>query len=238
MEVFVGTSGWYYEWNPDRSLDWYIENSRLNAVELNASYYRFPFPNQVKAWRRKGSGLRWAVKVNRLVTHVHKLGSRAPAVWQRFQTLFEPLDQLVDFYLFQLPPNLSAGKAEQVRGFARKTGLGCRFALECRHPSWFETGTADWAKKLGITMVSVDAPELSREVFNTSGLVYLRMHGRTAWYRHDYRPTELRDVGRRISAARPRASYVFFNNDEAMLANARAMLASLKRRSRARATTH
>jgi len=40
MEVFVGKSGWYYDWNENKNLDWFIQNSGLNTVELNASYYR------------------------------------------------------------------------------------------------------------------------------------------------------------------------------------------------------
>ncbi|MEM4503151.1 MAG: DUF72 domain-containing protein, partial [Ignisphaera sp.] len=62
MEIFVGTSGWLYDWNIDGTLDWYLQNSRLNAVELNASFYRFPFRNQVSSWVKKTSiyGIRWA----------------------------------------------------------------------------------------------------------------------------------------------------------------------------------
>ena len=63
MKFFVGTSGWMYDWNEESSLDWYVKNSRLNAIELNASFYRFPFPNQVKHWAVAGKSLSWAVKV-------------------------------------------------------------------------------------------------------------------------------------------------------------------------------
>ncbi|MEM4061454.1 MAG: DUF72 domain-containing protein, partial [Desulfurococcaceae archaeon] len=29
MEVYVGTSGWLYDWNEGASLDWYVEESGL-----------------------------------------------------------------------------------------------------------------------------------------------------------------------------------------------------------------
>ncbi|MEM2358961.1 MAG: DUF72 domain-containing protein, partial [Nitrososphaerota archaeon] len=35
---FVRTSGWLYDWNSGGTLDWYLANSGLNAVELNASF--------------------------------------------------------------------------------------------------------------------------------------------------------------------------------------------------------
>lgn len=223
----VGTSGWFYDWNPERTLDWYVAESGLNAVELNASFYRFPFPNQVRSWALKGRGLRWAVKASKLVTHTRRFGGDALAVWQRFRALLEPLDRFVDCYLLQLHPQLDPESSGRIGEFAVATGLGKRFALECRHRDWFSRETAVWAEKLGITLVSVDAPSLPREIYNTSGLVYLRMHGRAGWYRHDYAGRELREVAARIRAAKPESAGVFFNNDEHMLGNARRMLGLL-----------
>ncbi|RLE90384.1 MAG: DUF72 domain-containing protein, partial [Thermoprotei archaeon] len=73
MEIYVGTSGWMYDWNIGGNLDWYVKFSELNTVELNASFYRFPFRNQVRSWARKGSKLKWAIKVHRSITHYRKL---------------------------------------------------------------------------------------------------------------------------------------------------------------------
>jgi uncharacterized protein YecE (DUF72 family) len=224
VRVFVGTSGWFYSWNPERRLDWFVAHSGLNAVELNASFYRFPFPNQVKSWADKGKGLRWAVKVSRLITHKYRFTDEGYKVWERFRALFEPLDCLIDFYLFQLPPQLTLREKKKIGDFASSTGLGKRFALECRKDEWFNTETELWAKELRITFVSVDAPSLPREIFNSSGIIYFRMHGRDSWYHHNYTAKELREVAVKIWARNPQAVYVFFNNDEDMLKNARTML--------------
>ena len=35
MEVYVGTSGWAYAWNRGGSLAWFVEQSGLNAIEVN-----------------------------------------------------------------------------------------------------------------------------------------------------------------------------------------------------------
>ncbi len=77
MECFVGTSGWFYSWNADGGFDWFAKFSGLNAVELNMSFYRFPFPSMIRSWAFKGKALRWAIKVNRLITHTFKFGQRA-----------------------------------------------------------------------------------------------------------------------------------------------------------------
>lgn len=225
MKVFVGTSGWAYQiWNPELSLDWYIKNSKLNAIELNASFYRFPFPNQVKSWAKKGKDLRWVVKVNRLVTHVYKFGPKSFPTWKKFQKLFVPLEKNIDFYLFQLPPILTPNSVPNIEKFVRKSKLGKRFALEFRNERWFEPKWIAWAKRLGITWVSIDAPILSREVFKISDCVYVRMHGRTGWYFHNYSDSELKEVAKKIKATKPKSAYIFFNNDHNMPSNAQRML--------------
>ena len=228
MKVFVGTSGWYYGWNLKKSFDWFKENSGLNAIELNASFYRFPFPNQVKGWAEKGTELRWSIKVNRLITHVFKFSERGLSTWKKFQELFSPLDKSIDFYLFQLPPNYTPKVAPGLEEFIEETGLKARFALEVRNIKWYDEEWIDWARDLGITWVSVDSPDFPLDIYNTSGLIYERLHGRYAWYSHDYTDEELKDMARRVKEKKPKAIYAFFNNNTNMLRNAQRALAILK----------
>ncbi|MQK95705.1 DUF72 domain-containing protein, partial [Escherichia coli] len=81
-----------------------------------------------------------------------------------------------------------------IEEFVEKLNLGKKFALEVRNLKWFNRECVDWAAKLGITWVSVDSPDYPLDVYNTNGIVYERMHGRTAWYSHYYTDEELRDV--------------------------------------------
>jgi len=219
IEFFVGTSGWVYSWNEAGNLDWYVSNSGLNAVELNMSFYRFPLPGIVKSWSLKGKDLRRSIKVNRLITHDFKFNERAFESWQRFHNLFHPLESYIDFYLFQLGPFMKPEWAERIEHFIMKTDLHHRFALEVRNDAWFSPQWIDWAFKLGITWVSIDSPDYPRDIHNSSGLVYVRMHGRTGWYNHLYSEEELEEVARNVLRAKPKKAYVFFNNDHAMLVN-------------------
>jgi uncharacterized protein YecE (DUF72 family) len=228
MECFVGTSGWFYSWNPYGSFEWFVRHSGLNAVELNMSFYRYPYPNMVRSWTLKGKSFRWAVKVNRLITHTFKFNERAYELWQKFQNLFAPLEPSVDFYLFQLPPSMTPKALQTLENFIAKTRLGKRFALEVRNTKWFDKPYIEWASKLNITWVSVDSPDFPLDIYNTNGIVYERMHGRTAWYSHYYTDQELEDVANRIRKANPEKVYVFFNNNHAMLENARRMLQILE----------
>ncbi|MEM7821215.1 MAG: DUF72 domain-containing protein [Candidatus Aenigmatarchaeota archaeon] len=232
MEVFVGTSGWYYSWNPELSFDWYLKNSRLNGIELNASFYRFPFPNQIKSWLKKTKNffpfLRWSIKVNRLITHTFKFNERAFGLWKKFKDLFKLLEKNIDFYLFQLPPSITSSFSSKLEIFIKKTGLKEKFALEVRNLDWFKEEWTEWASKLKITWVSVDSPDFPLEVYSTNKIVYLRMHGRDAWYSHNYTNKELKEVKDKIFRVGPEKIYIFFNNNTNMLSNAQTMLKILK----------
>lgn len=232
MEVFVGTSGFSYPWNPN-GLEWYIQNSGLNSLELNSPFYRFPFPAYIKSWTNKtetlNSDFRWSVKVNRLITHIYKFSTQASSTWKKFEKLFEPLAPYTDFYLFQLHPKITPDSADKLEKFIAKTNLDEKFALEVRNIEWFKPEWLKWAKKLGITFVSVDSPKFPLDVYNTSGIVYERMHGRSAWYSHDYTNEELKDVTKKILKTKPKKVYIFFNNDFAMLENSRRMLELLRK---------
>lgn len=229
MKFFVGTSGWYYDWNNDLNFDWYINNSRLNAVELNASFYRFPFPNQIKSWVRKGSHLRWAIKVSRLITHQFKFSEKSIEVWQRFYDLFSVMEDLIDYYLFQLPPRFTTQQKDKLSHFISCIKTNEKLALEFRDASWFDESIVKWAESLGITLVSIDAPGFPKTIFNTSKSVYLRMHGRTSWYAHNYTIKELKEVAERISNVCADRVYIFFNNNHSMLKNAQDMIKILNR---------
>jgi uncharacterized protein YecE (DUF72 family) len=180
-----------YSWNEKQSLDWYVQNSRLNAVELNASFYRFPYPNAVKSWATKGKDPRWAIKVNRWITHTLKFSEKAFNSWKKFRKLLEPLEPNIDFYLFQLPPFMKSSFAPRIKDFIKKTKLEQRFALEVRNMTWFERKWIDWLQRSESHGYVWTAQISPLDVINTSGVIYDRMHGRYGWYTHYYSDEEL-----------------------------------------------
>ena len=221
MEVSVGTSGWAYAWNRGDSLAWFVEHSGLDAIELNASFYGFPSEKSVRSWVSAGSGLRWRVKVNRLVTHRHRFNEKAVPVWERFRERFLPLDDIVDFYLFQAPPAFT--DVDRLLTFFEAISLGRRCAVEIRNPAVLGDDRACRRLQEAAVLVSVDSPDFWERIF-PGDLVYIRMHGRERWYQHDYTESELAGIRDGITSIGPERAYIFFNNDHAMLEDARAML--------------
>jgi uncharacterized protein YecE (DUF72 family) len=223
MELYVGTSGWLYSWNKGSTLDWYVANSGLNAIELNASFYRFPYPNQVKHWSKVGSSLSWSIKVNRLITHRYKLSKSSYNSLEKFLELFKPLEDKISYYLFQLPPSIKPSILSNVENMLDEFDIKEKFAIELRSNDWLKDEVFEEISKLGITFVSVDAPFASI-IRKTSSSIYLRMHGRKEWYSYNYSKKELEDIMKGIKAQNPKKAYIFFNNDHDMLENARSML--------------
>ncbi len=220
MDAYVGTSGWSYSWNEGGNLPWYVEQSGLNAVELNVSFYRFPPQTYVSRWRASGKDLRWSVKVHRSVTHNHKFNERALEIWGRFRDRFSPLDDITGWYLFQAPPRF--GDIQRIEGFLQAAGLEGRLALELRDAEMLADDDICRGLQRYATLVSVDSPDFQNRIFYDH-TIYLRMHGREDWYYHDYTQTELEETLEAIFRHEPETLYVFFNNDHHMLQNAQLM---------------
>ncbi|MBO3800666.1 MAG: DUF72 domain-containing protein, partial [Candidatus Brockarchaeota archaeon] len=168
--------------------------------------------------------------VNRMVTHVYRMGSKAVSVFNRFASLFKPLEGSMDYYLFQLPPFVepSQNTIRNIERFFAKTEVAEKAAVEWRNSKWFSGEWEEWASSRGLTIVSVDSPDLPRHVFNTTGTVYLRMHGRSSWYSHNYTVEELEEVVLKVLASKPKRIFIFLNNNHYMLNNARMLLKMLR----------
>jgi len=223
-KVFVGTSGWAYEWNQENTLDWYLQHSGLNAIELNMSYYRFPYPNVVKSWATKASHLAWVVKVHRSITHFKQLTPDSYPLFTRFKQLFTPLEDSIHYYLLQLPPTFT--NLDTLEKFVDAIGT-VKLAVEFRHPTLFTEDIVRWGRHHNILLVSIDAPNMPTPIMSES-VIYERIHGKTGWYQHNYSDQELQEIKERILTKKPETVYVFFNNNHAMLENARRMNQLLK----------
>jgi len=219
MKVFIGTSGWSYNWNKEKSLEWYINNSSLNAIELNMSFYRFPYPNMVKSWSEKGKKLAWIIKVHRSITHFKKLNRESYALFEKFKNLFKPMDKLIHYYLLQLPPRFK--DIEAVDKFIENCN-DKKLCFEFRDSSLFNNDIIEWGKMKKILIASIDAPDMPRTIMSND-IIYERIHGRTDWYSHDYKIKELSEIKDRIKEKDPKRVYIFFNNNHAMLENAKKM---------------
>src|SRR5574340_1849394 len=114
--IYAGTSGWAYpSWKPGfypaklaskKFLEYYA--TRLNSVELNMTFRRFPTEKQLTAWiAATPPGFVFSVKAHQMITHIKRLADAGD--WtRRFLAALQPLHEAgkLGTVLFQLPPFL------------------------------------------------------------------------------------------------------------------------------------
>ena len=148
----VGTSGFAYkEWKGKfypanlRDRDWLSYYSRqFPTVEINHTFYRMPTEKAVLGWSASvPGGFQFALKANQAITHVRKLRD-CEALLRRFLEAASVLgaEEQLGPVLVQLPPNFRA-QADVLESFLKLRPRAFRFALEFRHPSWFEPQVYD-----------------------------------------------------------------------------------------------
>jgi uncharacterized protein YecE (DUF72 family) len=220
MKRYFGCSGYYYGgWKgifyPDdlkenKWLEYY--SRKFNSVEINSSFYRFPFPNVVKGWYNKTpDNFKFALKGNRNITHVRKLKNVRRLI-KSFYRLSDLLKEKLGCVLWQLPPNLKMD-LKRLDSFCKELDLGYNNVIEFRHESWYCKEVYRLLKDNKIGFYIVSAPKLPESVKVTSSVAYIRFHGKKGWYRYNYSRDELKKWAERIKKIRAKELYCFFNND-------------------------
>lgn len=238
----VGCSGWFY-WHWGKTFyarvpqpsDWFEHYaSNFRTVELNAPFYSWPTAAAVRGWIRDAKRRRftYTVKVCELITHVKRF-SRTQTLIDDFYFIAAILGKRMGCFLFQLPPSFHYSKPRLQR-IILQLNPKFRNVVEFRHPSWWNETVFRAFRKAGIIFCSCSGPRLPDRLIDTAGEVYIRFHGPTKWYRHDYSHKELKIWAERVRECGARRVWAYFNNDREAFSikNARMFLRLLKARHR------
>ena len=219
--MFVGCSGWFYwKWRglfyPEGlpTGEWFKHYaSRLDTVEINASFYSWPTVANVKAWKRQ-AGKRnfvYTVKVCELITHTKKFKGTKTLV-RDFGIIADLLGDRMGCFLFQLPPSFRYTKA-RLNLVLSQLDPARRNVVEFRHKSWWNETTYAAFRQGGAIFCSCSGPRLPDVLVRTADDIYLRLHGPHRWYRHNYSKAELLAWAERIKASGAKRVWIYFNND-------------------------
>jgi uncharacterized protein YecE (DUF72 family) len=146
MELRVGCPMWAHKaWQgrylPDRlarraQLPAYA--SWCNAVEGNTTYYGVPKASTVQAWAREAPwDFRFVFKLPSAITHQQRLRHAGDDLAAFLGTL-EPLGDRAEQVSIQLPKSFGPQDLGALATFVRRLPSSHRFAVEVRHPSFFE----------------------------------------------------------------------------------------------------
>lgn len=113
---------------------------RVDAIELNASYYRVPTAEVLDAWAAEvPARFRFCPKLHQSITHRRALEESADEAL-RFGRHFLRLGEKLGPGFLQLPPWLDAGGLRGLDALLAALPVDFRVAVEFRHPSWFDRG--------------------------------------------------------------------------------------------------
>ena len=135
------------------------------------------------------------------------LGNDCPEIFSEFRRVMDPLRDRILYYLFQFPPGFGTSRTDHLISFLKQH---CRnAALEFRDPAWYEEDILREIASYGLP-VSPDSPKI--RVILHGDTLYLRLHGRKRFYRHDYTQEELKEILTEIKKRNYSRCLVFFNN--------------------------
>lgn len=209
MKLFVGTSGFgYAEWagkfypkglEPEERLRYYAR--RMNATEVNSTFYAMPRPALLRSWERQvPKNFSFSYKAPAVITHLRRLlGAAGP-----LDVFLGAVGPRYGVVVFQLPPSFKKD-AERLRAFLELLPEG-RFALEFRHPSWFDDEVLALLKKRRVALVHNDADVKGCPLVATAPFMVLKLR------RTRYTDAELSAWARRLKTMR--TAYVFFKHEE------------------------
>ena len=228
-EIRIGTSGWRYPpWRgvfyppglPQRRELEHLSR-RMNAVEINGSFYSLQRPERYRAWfDETPENFLFAVKGGRFITHMKQLRDVETALANFYASGVLALGAKLGPFLWQLPPRLrfdpdrltnfftllprtttdaaqlAAKHDDKLKGAAYlEPGprKPLQHALEVRHPSFAEPAAKELLRKHRIALVTADtAGKWPFLEDQTADFAYVRLHGDEELYVSGYSDQALR----------------------------------------------
>ena len=216
--IYAGTSGWAYpSWKPEfypaklpsqKFLNHYA--TRLNTVEVNYTFRRFPTEKLLRGWiDATPPDFLFAVKANQKITHVARLCNIADFTSDFFRAL-QPLDtdKKLGPVLFQLPPFLKCDVA-LLKEFLATLPRNVRTAFEFRHESWFSDQVYEALREANAALCNAESEKLETPDVQTANFSYLRLR------KEKYSPKERKELEQRIARLAAKGDvFVYFKHEE------------------------
>jgi uncharacterized protein YecE (DUF72 family) len=217
--LYAGTSGFAYPaWAPrfypaglrgDGLLAHY--GMRLDACELNNTFYRQPSPERVAAWLAAvPADFRFTVKAQRGGSYRSlRVDPVASVPW--LTAPYRLFGERLGSVLFRVPAEVERDDG-RLAALLAEWPADVPLTLEFQHPSWHVDETFEALSGAGAALCATDLPEETDApaIRRTAPFLYLRLR------RHDYDPPDLTAWAGRIEPflAAGDDAFVFFRHDE------------------------
>lgn len=231
-KIYIGTSGWHYDdwiglfYPPDvtgyQELAFHAQH--FNTVENNSSFYRIASEATYKTWgRMTPAGYKFSIKVNKFITHTHKL-ELTDEVQDKIRFVLEATQILGDkigAILIQLPASFRFDLQKlqtflefftaEVRAHAHAFDI----AIEFRNKYWFVDEVYALLKHHNVALVAAQSSRYPGARQVTTDIAYIRLHGPEKLFASSYSKNDLKGWAAYIQSITPKVKkvYAYFNND-------------------------
>jgi uncharacterized protein YecE (DUF72 family) len=216
--IYAGTSGWAYAtWKPNfypqklasaKFLGFY--STRLNSVELNYTFRRFPTDKLLAGLITQTPPVfKFAVKAHQNITHIKRLRG-SEQFTADFLTALRPLEDADKLgpVLFQLPPFLKCDLVlltDFLAGLPRRV----RCAFEFRHASWFTDDVYAALRKANAALCQAESEKLETPKVETADFSYFRLR------KESYSPKERKALAERVGHLADHGDvFVYFKHED------------------------
>ncbi len=186
--IHVGIGGWDFDpWRgtfypPGLAKPKQLEHlgTRLNATEINATFYKLQSPELFARWAKMvPDGFKFAVKASRLCTNRKNLAEAGETMGRFCGQGFTELGDKLGPILWQLAPT-KRFDADELRAFlmllpTSRDGIALQHALEVRHESFRCREFVAIARAAGVAIVYADHEVYPEIADLTSDFVYARL---------------------------------------------------------------
>lgn len=143
QNISVGCAKWnktdlkgFYPKGTKDELTYYA--TQFNSIELNATFYSLPSPEQVLTWKEKTpAAFKFFPKITNTVSHFRRLINVDDVVTQYATSMLNFGDQLGMVFL-QLHDNFKPKDYDRIEKFVKSWPMEIPLAIELRSTEWFE----------------------------------------------------------------------------------------------------
>lgn len=142
MDIAIGCAKWnktdlkgFYPKGTKDELKYYA--TQFNSIELNATFYGMPSPEQVLTWKEKTPpDFKFFPKITNTVSHFRRLLNITDVVTQ-FATSIMNFDEKLGMVFLQLHDNFKPKDYDRLEKFVKEWPQEIPLAIELRNKEWF-----------------------------------------------------------------------------------------------------
>ena len=187
FEVYVGCAKWnkkdlkgFYPPKIKDELLYY--SSQFNSIELNATFYNTPTPEQVVQWKEKTpKGFKFFPKITNTVTHYRRLLNVKEPL-ENYCNAIANFEKKLGMVFMQLHDNFKPKDFERLKATLENFPKGIPLAVEVRNEEWFSD-----KNNMSALAVVLEKKKMANIIVDTAGrrdMLHMRLTGSEAFIRY------------------------------------------------------